>query len=62
MEMIGRLISRSIEWLIGAITYNHTHKIIFINTGWDKVHPTWEGYRMLADRIWMVKNANNVPF
>jgi lysophospholipase L1-like esterase len=31
-------------------------------TNWDHIHPTWDGYRALADKIWEVKNANNIPF
>jgi hypothetical protein len=32
-----------------------------IPRGWDGVHPTDEGYKMLAERIWEVKTDNNIP-
>lgn len=33
-----------------------------VKTGFDHIHPTWNSYRDLGDRIWEVKNANNIPF
>lgn len=33
-----------------------------VKTGFDHVHPTWRSYRDLADRIWEVAQANDVPF
>lgn len=32
-----------------------------IPRGWDGVHPTEEGYKMLAQRIWDVKLDNDIP-
>ncbi len=32
-----------------------------IPRGWDGIHPDDTGYKMLADRIWEVKVANNIP-
>lgn len=32
-----------------------------IPRGWDGVHPTSEGYQLLADCIWSVKLAHNIP-
>ena len=33
-----------------------------INTGWDGVHPTNEGFVKIANRIWETKLDYNIPF